>query len=311
MLSAFPVFSQDESGSSEWFHIEQGDWSFYPGFRSDGTIAGLLAIADTAIVTDNNFGMIYFEYNGDDNWTSWAWKQSHPVDAVLFARERDADVFENSSPWHLDPRLEDDQYIPDTPQELINGFATGDPLGEALVSVNAPTEIVEGLATIDYPVAPILSASQFGNTITTNSADDDCLRSTVGNDEPTLEQYLKYAMYESHEWARTTGRELPPGYDSNSSIWDIGRAIVACWPCRGCTVTTTRTWTVVTSQPVIGFITWCQYDYTVTYTTTRTGLTLLCNVCVSPPPRTCTTTVVLPVLPGNWCFPATGPLFDC
>lgn len=304
-------YAQDETGTNEWFSVEQGDWTFYPGFRADRTISGIVAIATPDSVSDNNYSMVYFEHQGDDTWSSWGWKQAPVVDAVLFARERDADAFETDSPWKDDPRLTQTDYLSALPTELVKGFEIGDPIRVALDSLNADALTVETLADANYQVAPSLSASQYGDSILTSSADDDCLRATLGSDDdPTLDQFLSYVLYVSHEWSRTTGRGTPPSYDPNGAAWDVGKAILACWPCRGCTSTPTSTWTVTVTRPVILFVTWCQYSYTITYTTVRTGQTLFCNPCTNTT-RTCTETVVLPVLSNGSCLPAIGPLFGC
>lgn len=312
-LFASITFAQAESetGQSEWFYVEQGDWAFYPGFREDRTICGILAIATPESVNDNNYSMVYFERVDDQTWTSWAWKDAPASDAVIFARERDLDAFEHDSPWENDSRLSDANYISQPPIELVKGFEVGDPVLVALETLNADAQTVEALADANYQLAPSLSASQFADSMVTSSADDDCLRRELGSSsDPSLDQFLEYVLYVSLEWSRTTGRGSPPNYDPNGAAWDVGRAILNCWPCRGCTSTTTSTWTVTVTRPVIGFVTWCQYSYTITYTTTRTGLTLLCNTCTSTT-RTCTETVVLPVMPGGWCLPATGPVFGC
>lgn len=188
VIAAITPVMYAQSTNAEHYAFRVGSWQLNQLEDVNGIFMGFWAIPQTPLSV-GNIRRLWFEPVGSDDWAVWAYE---PKNANAFAAEC---LAEGMSMGSLDffysrerqaAQIQPDQASDGGAEGLIeNGLIIGDPLAETLSAMPDPTQMIDLLAGVSYPVAPgmteMLITANGGSQVNMNPATKqllDCLRST-------------------------------------------------------------------------------------------------------------------------------------
>lgn len=189
VVASFTSLSAAQGAFPAHHSFKVGGWELNMLHEPDGDVIGMWGIPLEPLAV-GNIRRLWFEALPNDLWAVQAYE---PKDAEAKAYDlRDGGMSEESLVFMLSrerrARAEDPDYLTDggTVGTVTKGFLDGDPLTEAVGSLQDPEPMIDLLAQVSYPIAPgmteLLVSGTAGVNVNMNHATQqllDCLRLTT------------------------------------------------------------------------------------------------------------------------------------